>query len=357
MSDNDDKDAKTEAPTQKKFLDASEKGNVPFSREVTVFASTLAIYLYLIFYLPAGMFHMTEVLRDLFEHPDQWHFETSPDVVALFLRLGWESGSIIGPALVLMMMFGLGSSVLQNMPTPVLERIVPKFSHLSPIAGFNRVFGMPGMVEFGKSLAKVIIVSVVVVLVMRRDYMGSIDAMFAAPPFLISKIASHTRSIVFIVLVAAGIIGIVDFLWTNYHWYTELKMTKEEIKDERKLSEGDPIIKARQRSIARDRARRRMIASVPRATLVIANPTHYAVALRYVREENIAPVVVAMGSDLIALKIREMAENHGIPVFEDPPLARSLFAQVAVDSIIPPVFYKAVAELIQRIYAGKRPIP
>ena len=128
-------------------------------------------------------------------------------------------------------------------------------------------------------------------------------------------------------------------------------MTKQEVKEELKQSQGDPIIRARLRSIARDRARRRMITSVPRATLVIANPTHYAVALRYVREEGDAPVVVAKGQDLVALKIREIAEENGIPVFEDPPLARSMFAQVSVDSVIPPVFYKAVAELIHRIYA------
>ena len=113
------------------------------------------------------------------------------------------------------------------------------------------------------------------------------------------------------------------------------------------------MVKSRQRSIARDRARRRMINNVPRATLVIANPTHFAVALRYVREEGDAPVVVAKGQDLIALKIREIAEENNIPVFEDPPLARSMFAQVSVDSVIPPVFYKAVAELVHRVYAMK----
>jgi flagellar biosynthesis protein FlhB len=123
------------------------------------------------------------------------------------------------------------------------------------------------------------------------------------------------------------------------------------VKDELKQSQGDPIVKSRQRSIARDRARKRMMKAVPRATLVIANPTHFAVALRYVREENDAPVVVAKGQDLIALKIREIAEENGIPVFEDPPLARSMFAQVSTDSVIPQVFYKAVAELIHRVYA------
>ncbi len=355
MAEGDDKDSKTEAPTQKRFTDAAEKGNVPFSREITVFASTMAIYVYLIFYLPSGVSHVTEVLRDIFEHPEQWHFETSPDVVALFVRLGWEAGVLVLPAFILMMAFGLGSSVLQNMPSFVLNRIAPKVSRLNPKSGFTRIFGPQGMVEFGKALIKVILVSVVVILTLKSEFYVALDGMFSDPAFLVAKMLDNSETVIIIVLAAAALIGIIDYFWTNHHWYTELKMTKQEVKEEHKQSEGDPIVKARQRSIARDRARKRMIAAVPRATLVIANPTHYAVALRYIREENIAPVVVAMGTDLVALKIREIAEGKGIPVFEDPPLARSMFAQVSIDSVIPPVFYKAVAELIQRVYAAKKP--
>ena len=156
-----------------------------------------------------------------------------------------------------------------------------------------------------------------------------------------------------VISIATFVLAVVDFFWTRHHWYSQLRMTKQEVKDEHKQSQGDPIIKARQRSIARDRARRRMISNVPRATLVITNPTHYAVALRYVREENEAPVVIAKGQDLVALKIRELARENNIPIFEDPPLARSMFAQVSVDSVIPSIFYKAVAELVHRVYAAK----
>lgn len=123
-------------------------------------------------------------------------------------------------------------------------------------------------------------------------------------------------------------------------------MTRQEVKDELKQMQGDPVLKARMRSLARDRSRRRMIAAVPKATVVIANPTHYAVALRYVREESGAPMVIAKGQDLIALKIRQTAEEHGIPVVEDKLLARSLYESVEVDKLIPPEFYKAVAEII-----------
>ena len=353
MADGADKDSKTEAPTQKRYTEAAEKGNVPFSREVTVFASTLGIYIYLLFYLPAGVAHLWDTLKAIFEKPDQWRFDTGPDVVALFIRLGWESTSVVAPAFVLMAAFGVGSSILQNLPSPVLERIAPKFSRLSPMAGFNRIFGLPGFVEFGKSLVKVVVVGTVVALALRTEFFTSLDAMFSDPYFLVARLTSDVKTILIIVLIASATVGIADYFWTHHQWFTELKMTKEEIKEERKQMDGDPIIKQRQRSFARDLSRKRMMASVPRATLVIANPTHFAVALRYVREEDAAPVVIAKGQDLIALKIREIAEQNGIPVFEDPPLARSMFAQVSVDSVIPSVFYKAVAELLQKIYASK----
>jgi flagellar biosynthetic protein FlhB len=353
MSDSADKDSKTEAPSQKRYSDAAEKGNVPFSREVTVFASTLGIYVYLIFYLPPGIARLWDSLRDLFDKPDQWRFDNGPDIVALFMRLAWDSSAVVVPAFILMASFGVISSILQNLPTPVLDRIAPKPSRLNPIAGFGRIFGLPGMVEFGKSMFKVVIVGLIIVLSLRSEFFTSLDAMYADPAYLLGRLSSDVKTILIIILFASAVIGIADYFWTRHQWFTELKMTKEEVKEERKQSDGDPLVKQRQRSFARDLARKRMIASVPRATLVIANPTHFAVALRYVREEDAAPVVVAKGQDLIALKIREIAEQHGIPVFEDPPLARSMFAQVSVDSVIPPAFYKAVAELIQRIYASR----
>ena len=145
----------------------------------------------------------------------------------------------------------------------------------------------------------------------------------------------------------------VDLVWSRFHWMQELRMTKQEVKDEMKQSEGDPIVKARLRSLARDRARKRMMTAVPRATLVIANPTHFAIALRYVRDEDAAPVVLAKGQDLVALKIREIAEANSIPVFEDVALARSMYKQVSVDSVIPAQFYQAVAELVRIVYANK----
>ncbi|MBW9112049.1 flagellar biosynthesis protein FlhB [Rhizobium cauense] len=347
----EDKDSKTEDPTAKKKTDAAEKGNTPFSREVPLFATVLATFVYVIFFLPSGFAKTGEALKDIFEQPDQWKIETGPDVLSLFVHLAWVSAALLAPAFILFMAFGVAASISQNLPTPVLERIRPQFSRISPAKGWSRLFSLPGLIEFGKSMTKIVIVGVVMFFALKSEYFNAIDAMFSDPQTIFTRMMTSMQKITIVVLIATAVVAIADFFWTRYHWFTELKMTRHEVKEENKQSQGDPFVKSRQRSLMRDRARRRMMANVDRATLVIANPTHFAVALRYVREENDAPVVVAKGQDLIALKIREIAEKNGIPVFEDPPLARSMFAQVSVDSVIPSVFYKAVAELIHRVYA------
>jgi flagellar biosynthetic protein FlhB len=349
----EDKDSKTEQPTAKKMSDAAEKGNVPTSREVPLFASIIAFYVFLVFFLPGGMSSMGQTLKDLFEQPDQWRIENTPDLVSLGMHLGWAMAAFLTPAMLLFITFGLGSAFAQNLPSFVLERIRPQFDRVSPVKGFTRIFSVPGFIEFAKSVFKMIVVAIIMYFALRRDFFGVLDVMFSDPQVILVKLAGIIKKMVIVIMFSTAILAAVDVLWTRYHWYNQLMMTKQEIKDEYKQSQGDPVVKQRQKSVARDRARRRMINNVPRAPLVIANPTHYAVALRYVREENDAPVVVAKGQDLIALKIRETAEENGIPVFDDPALARSMFAQVSVDNVIPPAFYKAVAELVHRVYASR----
>lgn len=352
MSD-EDKDSKTEDPTAKKLTEAAEKGNIPVSRELPLFSTILALYVFLVFFMPSGAAKLAGTLKDLFGRPDQWRLENATDLISLGTHLAWSASAFLVPPLLLFITFSLGASFAQNMPSMVLERIRPQISRLSPMKGFKRIYSLPGFVEFGKSLFKILVVAVILVFTLRGDFFAALDAMFSDPQVIFVKIDAIVRKMTVVLLLCVGVLAVVDLLWTRHHWYEQLKMTKQEVKDEYKQAQGDPIVKARQRSVARDRARRRMIDNVPRATLVIANPTHYAVALRYVREENDAPIIVAKGQDLIALRIREVAEKNGIPVFEDPPLARSMFAQVSVDNVIPPAFYKAVAELVHRVYASR----
>ena len=350
MSDDEDKDSKTEDPTQKKISDASDKGNVPFSREVPAFASVLGALLFIVFYLPSGVTSIMNGLTGIFEKPEEWRIVSPEDALAIFKHVFWEASAVLLPAFTILMLFGIAASVFQNVPRPVLDRIQPKLKRLSVPSGFGRIYGKKGMVEFGKSMTKVVVVLLIVALVMRSDFLQVLKTMHTDPSSIIKVITEHAQTVFIIVLICTAVIAIVDIFTTRYFWYEDLRMSKQEIKDEVKQSDGDPMVKARQRSIARDRARKRMMSEVPRATLVITNPTHFAIALRYDADGPGAPKVVAKGQDLIALKIREIAEDSGVPIFEDPPLARSMFAQVSTDTLIPPEFYQAVAELIHRIY-------
>lgn len=353
MSD-EDKDSKTEEPTEKKLRDAIEKGNTPSTQEASLFASTLAFYIYLVFFVPDGVNRLSETLKDILDRPEQWRIGNSADMVSLGLHLAKEMSSMLLPAAILFCVFGLVQSFAQNLPQFVLDRITPKAERISIVKGFGRIYSVNGMVNFGKSLFKVVVVAIIMVMVLKNDYYRLLNSMVTDPHSIILTGYEILKKMVIVVLFSTALLAAGDYFWTNYKWHADQRMSKQEIKDEYKQSQGDPAVKGRQRSIARDRARRRMMDGVPRATLVITNPTHYAVALRYDKEESDAPIVVAKGQDLIALRIREIATENNIPIFEDVQLARSMFAQVSVDSVIPSVFYKAVAELIHKVYAARQ---
>ncbi|TIT80232.1 MAG: flagellar type III secretion system protein FlhB, partial [Mesorhizobium sp.] len=219
--------------------------------------------------------------------------------------------------------------------------------------GWNRLFGLQGFVEFGKSLAKLAFAIAVLTFTLSEDHRRLLAGMITNPMSFGMVIRGIFVDILVAIVFVMGLIAVADIVWSRFHWRRDLRMTKQEVKDEMKQSEGDPIVKSRLRSLARDRARRRMMTAVPRATLIIANPTHYSIALKYVREEDSAPLVLAKGQDLVALKIREIAREHNIPIFEDVALARSMYKQVSVDSVIPSQFYQAVAELVRIVYSKK----
>lgn len=351
MSDSEDKSSKTEFPTEKKISDAVEKGNLPVSREAPILASLLAIMAFIALQAREGVQRLLLSLQTTFENPLQWDLDTSADALHVLHMLAREAVWFILPAAGLFIAGGVISSVLQNPPQINIERIRPKWSNVSPASGFTRIFGLRGLTEFGKAVFKFITIGVVVSMLLVSSFPTMMQAMFADPvlvPELILQMAMKLLSgisIATIVLVAA------DLAMTRFHWRRDLMMSKQEIKDENKQAEGDPQIKARQRQIGRDRVRRRMMADVPLATLVIANPTHYAIALRYVREEGGAPVVVAKGADLVALKIREIAEANDVPVIEDKLLARSMYDHVEIDQMIPPQFFKAIAEIIYFLHS------
>lgn len=349
----EDKDSKTEDATEKKVRDTIEKGKLPNSRETALLASFLAILIYTVFYARDAFVDLGVFLSMFLEKPEAWPMDTETDIIELYKVVMMEIGRAVVSLLVLLVVAGVGSSVVQNLPQFVGERIRPQFSRISLAKGWTRLFGLQGFVEFLKSLAKLGFVSLVLVLLLSQDYRRLLAGMITNPLEFAMVIRAISIDILVAIVFVMALIAAVDLAWSRFSWRRDMRMSKQEIKDEFKQSEGDPIVKSRLRSLARDRARKRMIAAVPRATLIIANPTHFSIALKYVREEDSAPLVLAKGQDLVALKIREIAKEHNIPIFEDVALARSMYKQVSVDSVIPSQFYQAVAELVRVVYSKK----
>lgn len=351
MSEAADKDSRTEEATEKKIRDTIEKGKLPHSKEVTILLSFVAVLVYAVFFVSDAIADAGAFLGDFLERPEMWPLETAQDVMQLYRILFLEIGKLTGLFVLLLAIAGIGGSLFQNMPQFVGERIRPQASRISLAQGCNRMFGLPGLVEFAKALGKLIFVLAILAFMANEVRDRMIAGMLTNPAAFGLVMRDVLVNILTAITLVMAVIAVADLVWSRFHWRQDLRMTKQEVKDEHKQSEGDPIVKSRLRSLARDRARRRMMTAVPKATLVIANPTHYAIALKYVRDEDSAPLVVAKGQDLVALKIRELAEANGIPVFEDVALARSMYKQVSVDSVIPAQFYQAVAELVRIVYA------
>lgn len=353
MAGEQDKESKTEEATEKKTRDAVERGNVPFSKEASISISLFGILIAFAYILTDKSAQLGNSLSRYIGQADQWSLGNMADAARLMSDAVHAAAVVVGPIALMLIIAGFAASFAQNPPQLALERIKPELSRISPIKGWERLFGVQGLVEFLKALFKLAAVGLVALVFLRSMQHDLVNAIFIEP----SGLLQHTRSIavraVLYIAIATLILVAADVVWTRLHWRQELRMTKQEVKDEHKQLDGDPLIKARQRSIARQRSKQRMMSSVPRATFVITNPTHYAIAMRYVREETAAPIVIAKGQDLVALKIREIAEEHDIPIIEDKPLARALYAKVQVDQAIPAEFYKAVAGVVHYVMSRK----
>jgi flagellar biosynthetic protein FlhB len=353
----DNDDDKTEEPTEKRVAEAFERGDTPVSREVTFLTSLCAYLLAELYLLPGATPAFASALARFLDDPSGWRLDDGGDAAALLSSVAQVAARFLGPTMLLLMAFGVGGSLFQNAPRVVLQRIEPDLKRLSPFAGFARLFGPRGWTEFGKSALKLSVVAATVALLVAAQRLALVDAMFAdvsaLPQRLMSLCVTATASVALALLAIAG----ADFAWTRTHWRRDHRMSRYELREEVKQAEGDRMLKARLRSLRLDRARRNMMKSVPRATMVIVNPTHYAVAMRYVRAEGGAPTVLAKGVDLVALRIRDIALEHDIPVIEDRPLARSLYEAVSVDAAIPAEFYRAVAEIVHLLQAKRAAWP
>lgn len=353
-----DQQSRTEEATDKRLTDARGDGNVPSSREVPNFMYLMAALLVIAVLGQTFASHLGSLLVGLLANAGSIHLENGGDVMLLFDVVGKAAAGVTAPIILAFGAAGVIASVVQNPPVPIAKRIMPDISRLAPSKGLKRIFSLSGLVEFMKlslRLLVVVVTSVTILMYMWHDFTNSI---WNDPSAILALSQKSVVALLSALALLSFTLLIFDLPVAHVLWRRSLRMAKQEIKDEQKQTEGDPHMKARRRSIARARSRQRMLKSVPRATIVIANPTHFSVALRYVRSEGGAPRVVAKGQDIIALKIRKIAEENGIPIIEDKALARSLYAKVEVDQMIPVEFYRAIAEIFIRLQARRnRQIP
>ena len=353
MSGDVDHEDKTEEPTEKRLSDAAERGQIAFSREAPLFASLSAALVAFVFVVPGRAAALTAGLVGLLDDPAGWRIARGGDALALAGPLAAAAADFLWPVVALLALAGVVASVAQATPRVAPDRIMPDFSRISLRSGLRRVFGARGLVEFAKSLIKVAAVGFVAGMMLIGQKAVILTAMDDDPGVLPERILDLAVKTIAAVLVATLAVASADLVWSRILWRRDNRMSKHEVKEELKQAEGDRLVKARLRSLRLNRSRKRMLSAVPRATMVVVNPTHYAVAMRYVRTEGGAPIVLAKGVDLVALKIRAIAEAHDIPVVEDKPLARSLYSAVEVERPIPAEFYRSVAEIVHLVQQRK----
>lgn len=341
----EDKDSKTEEPTAKRLNKARGEGDVPQSQEVKSFFMLLAGLIVMGTMAPSIARQLGEFLTVFLERPHAFNFEIEA-IQNLVVEIALHVALILALPMAVFAFAAVLSGIAVNGLLWTPKKLRPKFSQLSPINGVKRLFSKQSLVEAAKGIVKILIVGAVIAFI--------IIPLFTHPDQLVDRDFMHTLEeilwlillILFIVVAIMAVIAVADLAYQRYEHNEKLKMTKQEVKDEHKEAEGDPKVKSRIRALRMERHRQRMMAAVPSASVVITNPTHYAVALKYEMDEMHAPVLVAKGVDYLARRIRQIAEDNDVPMVENPPLARALYAAVEVDQEIPPEHYKAVAEVI-----------
>jgi flagellar biosynthetic protein FlhB len=351
MADEDDGGERSEDPTQKRLDDALERGDVAKSQEVnTWFMISGATLVLSTFSGSIGGIQLP--LRNLIAN--SWMIRTDgAGLLLLAQNLEYAVFSAVGVPILMLVLVAIAGNMLQHRPVWSAESLTPKFSKISPMAGAKRIFGKQALVNFGKGLFKLIALGSVMTMILwperhRLESMLRFDA--SAILGAVLAMAIHLMGAVVAML---AVVAIADYFFQYREWYERQKMSLREMKEEFKQSEGDPHIKGRIRQLRHARMKKRMMAAVPQASVIITNPTHYAVALSYERGMP-APICVAKGVDRIALKIREVAGEHNIPIVENVPLARALYATVEIDDEIPVEHYHAVAEIIGYVMGIKR---
>jgi len=356
VAEGPDKDSKTEEPTQRKLDEAKRKGDAGKSMDVPSWMALAGAFSVLA--IAGGWMtrDMAEALTPFIARPHAYEI-SAESLRSVLLQVVTAAAPMFLAVLGVTAIGGLAGSLLQTGLIFSGEKLKFDLKKLSPFEGFKRLFGPDALFHFFKSLLKLIAIAAVVWMVF-RPHARELETLVALDLASLLPFVRELLIALFIgVLIFTGLGAGLDYLWQRMRFMQRMRMSREELKDEFKQSEGDPHVKAKLKQIRFERSRHRMMQAVPKATVIVTNPTHYAVALRYVPEEMGAPVCVAKGVDALALKIREVAGEHKIPIVEDVPLARALYASVDVDEIIPRQHYEAVARVIGFIMGRGRDAP
>ena len=348
----DDTEDKTEDPTQKRLDEALEKGDVAKSQEVNTWFVIAGGTLVLSTFSGSIGNGILMPLRNLIAN--SWMIRTDgAGLLALTQSLGYAVVAAIGVPFLLLALAAIAGNMVQHQLVWSGEQLKPKFSKISPAAGFKRLFGKQAVANFLKGLFKLIALGAVMVAVLWPDRMRMESFLRVDPAELLPAITGMTVHLLAAVVAILAAVAIADYFFQYRTWYERHKMSLQEMKEEFKQSEGDPHVKGRIKQLRVQRAKKRMMAQVPKASVIITNPTHYSVALAYDRSMS-APICVAKGVDNLAFKIREIAKEHDIPIVENVPLARALYATVEIDQEIPVEHYHAVAEIIGYVMRLRR---
>ncbi|NQV55250.1 MAG: flagellar biosynthesis protein FlhB [Rhodospirillales bacterium] len=355
MSD-EDKSSKTEDPTDKRTSEARDKGQVAMSQEINSWASLFGATFALIYIFP---WLMDKVLKLAIK------FVATPHLVPmdidhvrfLFVDVGRDLLIALAPVFALFATVGLVAAAAQVGWTFSFQKLELKPGAFSPAKGVKKIIGVRSLVEFGKSIVKFGIIGGVA-LIVARPYLEDFELM---PGFdlmiTLKRLQDMAVAIVVVTLAIMTVIAVLDWVYQKWQLKDSLKMSKTEVKDEGKQMDGDPKVKQRIAQIRMERAQHRIIQATMKADVVITNPTHYAVALNYDIDTMVAPKLVGKGVDELALRMREVADEYDVPIVENPPLARAIYAAVEIDQNIPPEQYHAVAEVISYVYRLKGRLP
>jgi flagellar biosynthetic protein FlhB len=344
MAEEQDKSQKTEDPTQKRLEEARKKGDVAKSQDVPVWFLLAAAAAIMAAAGPLAT-SIADPLVRIMDHPHAFRLTDGGAqqlLTSLIMSLLTPMAVVFGVLLVA----GLLGHMIQHRPLWTMEKMKLDIGKLDPMKGFGRLFGAQGWVNLLKAVLKMGAVSAAMMYAVLPEMGRIIGAGLLDPGGLLHISQAIAGRLMIAALVAIGVIAGMDYAWQRFSFFQRMKMSKQEVKDETKQSEGDPHIKAKLRQIRLERSRRRMMANVAKATVVITNPTHYSVALRYLPETDAAPVCMAKGIDDVALRIREEAKKHNVPIVENVALARALFPLVEIEEPIPREHFEAVAKVI-----------